>query len=229
MNIYIINRDVDIERWLEISSRVQHAVRIPAVPIDNPTVLEIGKNIVKAGINREIILKEISNRLSFCKALQNAKDNGDSRCIVLEDDCVFEEDLNILKNDIDRLPDDFGLFYLGYYIKKLSTGILVPFADKILEASGSFYIWGAHAIVYNNLVFNPIIEGLSRHDAPITDLFMSMKIIPKFRCFFRYPVAVHQKFDTKGSMHEGMLNFREYSRDNDKFVSDRLVASLKTE
>lgn len=225
INVYVINRDADIDRWVKIKSYVESPIRISAIPLNDPQILELSKNIKKSGVSEETILKEISNRLSFCKALQKAKDNGDERCIILEDDCVFIEDLRILKEDIDKLPADFGLFYLGYYIKQLSSGFFVPFTDKILEASGSFYIWGAHAIVYNKIVFDYIIDELSKYNAPITDLFISMKVIPKFRSFFRYPMAVNQNFDTRGSMHNGLLDFRGYNKYNDVYISKHTVCS----
>lgn len=51
---------------------------------------------------------------SFNLIYKHIIDNNIEKCLILEDDTIITDNINILKEAYNQLPDDWQLFYLGY-------------------------------------------------------------------------------------------------------------------
>lgn len=209
LKTYVINRSIDTRRltlFKEECSKMDFSSTIVEPE-------EISGKIVRSIIDsmkKSISIttaKEISNRTTFGGILSNAVDD---RIIIFEDDVVFEpEAKEILKQALNELPENFGVCFLGCYIR--SNGKAERYSEHLvkLDKNDKPRIWGAHAIVFNKIIYKELSEKLLSVDSDITDLEISKSIVPKYDSYIVYPMIAFQNktsmiHSVNGSIHSGI-------------------------
>ncbi len=75
--------------------------------------------------------------LSHYKIYEKMVSENIDKVLILEDDCLFNENLNNLDTYMEQLPEDWGLFYVGWDNK-----VTLPknFSDNLCELSDKFIV-----------------------------------------------------------------------------------------
>ncbi len=126
---------------------------------------------------------------SYRAALMDAMRHNFRRILVLDDDCVLEDNfIHVLAKAFTQLPKEWHMLYLAANHSKES----VPTAadrvnENVYRLKGSV---GSHAIIINNVAFEPLLNYVSCPYNPL-DVFMSVyqKICP---CYITYPGLARQ-------------------------------------
>jgi GR25 family glycosyltransferase involved in LPS biosynthesis len=100
-----------------------------------------GTKIVKP---QNLTFGQIGCSLSHVKLYEIISNSDWERVLILEDDCVFNSDINNFDNYFSQLPDNWGMIYLGW-VGHLQTGNISPNIFKISQQS-FVYLHCTHAI-----------------------------------------------------------------------------------
>lgn len=75
--------------------------------------------------------------LSHYKIYEKMVSENIDKVLILEDDCLFNDNLNNLDTYMEQLPEDWGLFYVGW-----DNNISLPknFTENLCELSNKFII-----------------------------------------------------------------------------------------
>jgi len=75
----------------------------------------------KSGINTKmdsndvgLSVGQIAPSMSHVKIYQKMVDEDIDKCLIIEDDCVFLDDIKYFKEYYEQLPNDWGLVYVGW-------------------------------------------------------------------------------------------------------------------
>lgn len=217
---YVINLERSQERMLIFSDRqsktelVSEIVR--PVELDDPRII---KNMELRKLPKpEKKLIEFSNQLTFADILRKEKEKN---IIVFEDDVIFSNDFDKTLNKIlSELPDDFGVCYLGAYIKRKFA--LKKYSENLIEfIEPTHKIWGAHAVIFNRKYYKLLAKNLSDPFSLQTDFEIARTLTDKARCFFAYPMIAMQDPDLLSSMGH-TLKFRKMEAENPKYIEENL-------
>jgi len=162
--------------------------------------------------------KEISNRMTFANILKKATDK---MIIIFEDDAeIMTNAYEVLQSALIDLPKNFGVCYLGCYIQ--SQGSVKKVGKNLykLNKNEKHRIWGAHAIIFNKIIYKELSEKLSSVDSEITDVEISKSIVTKYDSYIVYPMIAFQEKSGKinsenGSMHGG-IDISAFEKDSIK-------------
>ena len=193
--IYGLNLDEDVEMWeglkqecreVSIAGRLQ---RFSAVEHEN-------------GYR--------GNQLSHLAMIEEAKEDGCSNVLILEDDCDFVSNARrkLAKAVEDLQKRDWALFYLGVGWGKKDRFTPDPVGDYLFRLKRGWFIH-AYAI---NLERDDLLEhiqnrregALKRHNA--WDNFYSKEVFPEFECFCAQDLIALQK-KRQSQTAEQRLNF----------------------
>jgi len=162
-DIFVINllrRQDRLTHMLEQSTkfgfRATVTIAVDANDIENETALRPG---------------EAALLLSHLKVLIWAEHNALKRIIVLEDDCIFQDDLNSrLENEWKEIPTGADLVYLGANLYHLGAGLIPPqpVSPNILRVYSAFT---THAMVINSSIYGAVIEQIMKFDAPLDIIY----------------------------------------------------------
>jgi hypothetical protein len=222
IQIYLINKDNDLDRLLKMKKYNIKYNRISPVKLNDKELIALSKKNMSLGI------KELSNLLTFRNIISLAKNEGTKRILILEDDVIFEKCLYSVLDKINSLPNDFGICYLGCYFKNnLSDGKLTKYNNNFLEIKPKMNIWGAHAVIFNETVYDKMIRDLTSPKM-ITDRYLASEIVSKYRCFVLNPmIAFQNEMFIQNSMHNVSLkNLKSESID---FIAKNTIVDLITE
>lgn len=223
MNAFAINLDYQIDRWISFKKNVQpllpfHVHHFTPIPLSQCKDKRITKQ------------KEISNVRSFGEIIKTAKANNWKHVIVFEDDAHFHfhEKFNI-DEIMSQLPDQFGICYLGCYIKKAHKSSIKRFSKDLHQLTGKqFRIWGAHAVIYHESVYDVMIDKIfNGNKLIITDRLICDCIVnsKQFDNFIMNPMIAFQnkKLASKQHSMHGAFNFDEMERKTLEFVNNCLI------
>jgi len=158
----------------------------------------------------------MSNRLSFAEILGSDFSNS---VIIFEDDVYFKTGAKqIIKEAIKELPKDFGICYLGCYMRNDVN--LEKYSNHLVKinVAKKQEIWGAHAIIYSPKVRKFLSEILKHKDSHITDFEIVHSVLPKFDCFITNPMICFQsqkaqtytKYKMHGDFDLGFIECKSY-------------------
>lgn len=176
--------------------------------------------------------EEISNKLSFASIIKQAKADNEDNVLIFEDDISLPDGFNntILEEVLEELPETFGLCYLGCYIRKGSSGKLIPRSEHLLELQQKkgklpFILWGAHAVIINRSIYDKLIGLLEDSTTPVTDKVFYTSIVTEHRCFLLKPPLIFQRH-CSGSDHvsmHGEFKFEEMENDTLRYIKKNTV------
>lgn len=189
MLIKAINQDKALNRYLNLKKQNIDFEREVPVSLDNPELLYLIKKENKQTVKK---MKELSLQLSFRNAIKSAKKRNENKILILEDDALFTEHPDKIFNNINNLPKDFGICFLGTYFRPSKTNLLKKYNEDFLEICDKTVIWGAHAIIYNSVVFDYMIKELSEKVQKPYDSYLCSNIISKYKCYVCNPMICFQ-------------------------------------
>jgi GR25 family glycosyltransferase involved in LPS biosynthesis len=217
---YVINMEHCKERLLvfdaEQSKTKLISEIIRPVKTDDPKIIQL-LDILKPE-KPEIKAKELSNQMTFSRILKKA---AADKIIIFEDDTQisndFDEKLRVI---LSELPEDFGICYLGCYIKREFK--LQKFSDNLIEfMQPTHKIWGAHATIFNQSVYKELSKALSKAESLQTDFEIAKNVIGQKRCFFAWPMIAMQNPEINSEMGHN-LDFKRMERENPTYIEANL-------
>lgn len=112
--------------------------------------------------------------LSNLEILKKAKEDNLKNILILEDDCVFNDNIKNVQSYIDLLPNDWDMFYLGgnHNIGWNGTNPPIRVNDKIIKLH---YTFTTHFVLINSKIFDIIIEELSKFSSPIDVIYTTIQ------------------------------------------------------
>ncbi len=165
-DIFIINLDRREDRWAHCSQQIDKfgfkAEKIKAVDgsgIFNPTSLSPS--------NYALLL---SHRL----AIEMAKERGLREVIILEDDADFVENLNERLKEVEEVPTDWDIIYLGANLWHLGAGKQPPVSvgENIYRVYDAFT---THALYLRDTAFDSVLIEIDKLDRPLDIIYTGLQ------------------------------------------------------
>lgn len=129
-------------------------------------------------------------KMGHLDIIQDAKNNNYNNILIVEDDVFFRDNFQININ----IPQDFGLFYLGYYDYN-NLSIRDENSDKYMKNSKykllrMFYTRSTFAYICNKKTYDSIlnVRPHNTHFNQFIDMFYANIIQNKFKCYGLYPM-----------------------------------------
>jgi len=77
---------------------------------------------------------QLSCALSHYNIYKKIVDDDIQNALILEDDCIFTQDINRIEEYTDQLPDEYSVFYLGF--QECQAGVSYSSNLNVLKGSG---------------------------------------------------------------------------------------------
>lgn len=108
--------------------------------------------------------------LSNLEILKKAKQDNLKNILIIEDDCVFNDEIKNIKSYMDLLPNDWDMFYLGGNHNIWWNGTNPPEVvnEKIIKLH---YTFTTHFVLINSRMFDILINELSKFSNPIDVIY----------------------------------------------------------
>jgi len=183
-NIYVISSQETSRQLKTIQDSIKEFNIIEPTPLDFPEVLNLSylfEQKLKHD-KREIAKKkkEISYSITIRNIIKKAKENKFRKVIIFQDGITFDKDPNTIIPQLEELPENFGICFLGGYFRKPFLGSFYDYNEHFLELNGSFKIWGTHAIVIGQEIYDILIKALTiNFDKDFQELLCSI-IVGKY-------------------------------------------------
>lgn len=223
LHAFVVNVPSQFARLMKFKQTVQPFFPIKIHPF-NAIPLDEAKKYTNLKSKKR--WKEISNERSFGSIVQLAKENGWKNVLIFEDDAIVR---NLTKTQVteflNEIPDKFGICYLGCYLRKAKDKSIKKCSPHIFQLIGSsFNIWGAHAVIINESVYDLMINTLLQYNNKIITDKQICRIVNKCvtknymvnpPIVFQAPSLSSAKY---GSMH-GKFNFENLEKTHKNFIS----------
>ena len=202
--IYCINLDNRKDRWGEANAEFQkHGLEVERFSAVN------GEDAKDKPVYHPALAKRpglVGCNLSHGKILRKAKEENFKNVLVLEDDIIFDDNLNErFFRLISQLPEDWEMFYLsGNNIgKNKNVNNTLQYIDK--NIARTTHTLATHAYAAKAHLFDKLIEGVEKLDLPL-DMFYCRKIQKNHKCYIARP---HLGWQRAG--HSDIMGgFRDY-------------------
>jgi len=143
--------------------------------------------------NPSLLPGEVGVMLSNLEIIKNAKENNLENILIIEDDCVFEEDM-VSKFDFlyKEVPNDWDMIYFGgnhnlHWTNGIPNNII---NDNVIKINHSFAI---HCVAIKSHLFDEIIEMISTYSQQIDVMYCSLQ--KKYNVYSFYPAIAKQDVD----------------------------------
>lgn len=162
-NIYVINllRRIDrfkhvIDQSKKYNFKYDIIEAVDSNDIENPTSLRPG---------------EYALLQSHKLALEKAKSNNLDSILILEDDFIFVEDCLLRLEELQDIPNDWEVIYLGANHSHLGAGTVPSedISDHIIRVKSSFC---THAMVIKSNIFDLIIDSIDTNPRPLDVIYV---------------------------------------------------------
>jgi len=190
MPVYVINMNERKDRWKRFMSQeavhvFKNIKRVSGVNgkklnfrkdkrISMSTKLRIYRNYRRS--HYEIAtLGAIGATLSHARVWETFLKSDSPSCIVLEDDSVWTpENIEMINEEYKRIPDNWGMWILGYFHKTLIMERMKDGWDKVYNFSG------AHAYMITREVAKKLLDDVYPIDTHIEFYMTGSSIIKNF-------------------------------------------------
>jgi GR25 family glycosyltransferase involved in LPS biosynthesis len=113
-------------------------------------------------------------------------ENNYSQILLMEDDCVFTEEINNIQSYIDLVPENWDMLYFGG--NHYGTNSLHTVNEKIVRLSMSHM---AHCIAIKSHMFKVILERLEKFDRECDVVYADLQ--KEYVVYCVYPSIAKQK------------------------------------
>lgn len=160
-NIYIINLDKRVDRWVSIENQLQ---KLNIIEYKRYSAID-GTQLINNFGSPHIEIGNLALSMTTINILKEAKE------LQLENIFIFEDDAMCERSDFDldlymkEVPDNWDMLYFG------ANHIVKPtrISDNVVKINLAYC---AHAFAIHNRMYDTIINGLSKFDKH-NDVFFS--------------------------------------------------------
>jgi hypothetical protein len=131
---------------------------------------------------------ELGVLISNKEIIKFAKNENLETILIVEDDCVFNNEIKNFNNLIDYIPEDWDMIYFGGNHSHTNNNLRIN--DKVIKITNSFAI---HCVAIKSTVFDEILKLLNNYDKQIDVLYCEIQKRHNVYCF--YPSIAKQKID----------------------------------
>lgn len=112
--------------------------------------------------------------LSNIEILKNAKNDKLNNILIMEDDCVFSDEITKIDSYLEQLPSDWDMFYLGgnHNIGWGNTPPPYEVNEMIVKLHNTFT---THFVAINSKLFDVLIDELSTFSYPIDVIYTKIQ------------------------------------------------------
>jgi predicted MPP superfamily phosphohydrolase len=112
--------------------------------------------------------------LSNIEILKNAKEKKYNSIIILEDDCYFNDEIKNIDEYLEKLPNNWDMFYLGgnHNIGWVGTQPPYPINDKIVRLHNTFT---THFVAIKSNMFDILLDKLSKFTAQLDVIYTEIQ------------------------------------------------------
>jgi len=128
--------------------------------------------------------------LSNIEILKIAKEDNLNNILIIEDDCDFNDKIIEINSYLNKLPDDWDMFYLGGNHNIGWGDTLPPYEinDKIVKLHNTFT---THFVAVKSKMFEVLLEELATFSYPIDVIYT--KIQKKYNVYCTKDMVASQK------------------------------------
>ena len=187
--IYIINLERLNDRKINMISQMEKYNITNYVFIPTIDGIDIDKNILKnnnewaypgnnlcrkscscKGKGHHLSASQISLHLNNYYIWKDIVKNNYKKCLILEDDCIFTDKINQINDDLNDIPDDWKLLYLGHSskIKKSNTEEVNNKFKRLIGGINETHIYGvslecARTLIEHTYPIRAAVDGFLAH------------------------------------------------------------------
>ncbi len=166
-NVYCVNLEHRTDRKMNILSECDkyNLGEVQFFKAINGNLLNVNYPILKGNVG--LIMSNI-------EIIKDAKEKNYEKILILEDDCYFTDEIKNINEYIEKLPEDWDMFYLGgnHNIGWLGTQPPKIINDKIVKLH---YTFTTHFVAIKNNMFDILINELQTFKSPIDVLYTNLQ------------------------------------------------------
>ena len=118
---------------------------------------------------------------STIKILEESLDKKYKKILIIEDDCLFNENINEIDTYLDKLPNDWDFVYFG---GNHNIHVNSPYPkivnDKIVKVHNTF---ATHCIMIHERIIEILINELKKFEYPVDIVYQKLQDKYNFYCF----------------------------------------------
>lgn len=150
-----------------------------------------GSQINRLNFTKTLSSGELGLVLTNLKILQNARIQNYEKILILEDDCIFEDEIINVDSYFEKLPRDWDMLYMG---GNHNTHMGIPPPSIINDKISKLHMtYSTHLIGIKNTVYNKIINLLLEYKNPLDVCYVSIQKQNSVYSF--YPAIAKQLVD----------------------------------
>jgi len=153
----------------------------------------------KKTFNPKIPLGNIGLILTTLKLIDDAIKNKFSTILLMEDDCIFTDEILNIQSYIDLVPNDWDILYFGG--NHYSNAEMFKINDKVLKISMTHM---AHCISIKSHMFEIIKNELEKFRTENDNVYMELQ--KKYNVYCIYP-SVAKQIDGHSDIVNGYVNY----------------------
>lgn len=158
-----------------------------------------GRTLKREDYIERIPLGNIGLTITTINLLENAIEKKYSTILLMEDDCVFTNEINCIQDYIDLVPDDWDMLYFGGNHYNFHEHYRIN--EKILKIKKTHM---AHCIAIKSKMFNILIEELKKFETENDNVYM--KIQQNYNVYCVFPSIAKQIYGIS-DIQNGYTNF----------------------
>lgn len=150
-----------------------------------------GKELNMSEYNTFLSPGQLGLVLSNLDIINEAIKNNYEKIIIIEDDCVFENDIVNFEKYFEQLPKNWDMFYMGgNHNTHVGSKPPVMVSDNMLKLHNTY---STHFVAIRNTTFEHIKIILSKLNRPLDVSYVMLQKIFNVYCF--HPILAKQLVD----------------------------------
>jgi len=126
---------------------------------------------------------------SNIKILKNCIEKKYSSVLIIEDDCLFTDEINKIDSYFDCLPNDWEMLYMG---GNHNTHIKINPPEIINEKVYKLHsTYSTHFVAIKNVIFEYVLNELQNNQLPLDVTYTKIQKNKRVYCF--YPAIAKQR------------------------------------
>ena len=164
-----------------------------------------GQNIYPKDYKSKLLSGEIGLALSVKNILENAIMNNYDSILILEDDCIFTNEIKIIHEYFKLLPNDWDMVYFGGN-HNTHAGHIPPakMNDKVCKLH---HTYSSHCIGIKSNIYKNILNLLKPLNNPIDVVYTKIQKI--FNVYSFYPAIAKQYLNYSDILHKE-IDYNKY-------------------
>jgi glycosyl transferase family 25 len=183
--IYCVNLDRRKERWNESSSEFQ---KWNIKGVERVSAID-GNNLIMSDYNTSMNPGELGLVLTNINIIKDAIEKNYNSILILEDDVVFNDEINNISNYMELLPNDWNMLYFGGN-HNTHMGLKPPHIinEKVCKLHNTYT---THCIGIKNDLFEILLKVLPKLGNPLDVEYAKLQKI--FNIYSFYPAIAKQR------------------------------------